>query len=261
MNRNKHKNTIIFLIILFAILFISRTKILSSLQFNFVNVSSKPIRWISAIILEAKKILYYHRTFDEYKKLKAEVNILKTRLMSQEEVIYENTRLQRLLDFKQKLVYSSIVASVIGRDPSYWNSSIVIDKGEEDGIAAGMSVVNDLGVVGKIITVGKKQSKVILLTDPQFSVAALVKRPRENGLISGTLQGKCQLTYVDDASDIRVGDAVITSKLSSSFPESLFIGHVESVEQSEEGIVNQYIVKPSVSFSSLEEVLVIQKED
>ena len=256
--KDKQKN-IFLLIILILILFINRSKVLSSFQFDFVNASSKPIRIISSIIFEAKKILYYHRIYEEYEKLREEVNILKTRLMGQEEVILENARLQRLLDFKRKLVYSSIVASVIGREPSYWNSSMIIDKGQKDGIAEGMSVVNDLGVVGKIIEVGENQSKVILLTDPQFSVAVLVKRPRENGLVSGTLQGKCQITYVNEQADIRVGDKVITSKLSSSFPESLFIGHVESVNKSKDGIMNKYIVKPSVSFSSLEEVLVIQK--
>lgn len=238
-----------------------RTKFFSSREYDFINVSSKPIGLMSSIVMEVKKLLYYHRTFDEYKKLKSEVNILKTRLVGQEEVIYENTRLQRLLDFKRKVVYSSIVASVIGREPSHWNSSIIIDKGEENGVREGMPVVNDLGVVGKIVEVGKKQSKVILLTDPQFSVAALVKRPRENGLVSGTLQGKCKLTYVDDAADIRVGDMVITSKLSSSFPESLFIGQVESIDSGAGDVINQYIIKPSVSFSSLEEVLVIQKEE
>jgi rod shape-determining protein MreC len=257
--RHKQKYLISLVLICLSILFLSRTPFFKSLQFGFLDASSQPVQWFSAVFWEAKKILYYHRTFDEYKKLKEEVDILRTRLMGQEEVIRENTRLQRLLDFKRKMVYSSIVARVIGREPSHWNSSIIIDKGAADNLTEGLPVVNDLGVVGKVVEVGTHQSKVMLLTDPQFSVAVLIKRVRENGLISGTLQGKCQLTYVHDDADIRVGDKVITSQLSSSFPESLFVGYVESIHQDGDKVENKYIVKPYVSFSGLEEVLVIQQ--
>ncbi len=258
-NRNRHKYILIFLFLIFSLVLFSRTQILSSFHYGFLNGSSGPVKFLSGLFLEGKKLLYYHRTFDEYKKLKQEVNVLKTRLMGQEEIILENTRLQRLLDFKRKLVYSAVVATVIGREPSQWNSAIIIDKGKEDGITEGLPVVNDLGVVGRVVETGEHQSKVMLLTDPQFSVTVLVKRPRENALVSGTLQGKCQLAYVSDDADIRIGDKVITSKLSSSFPESLFVGYIESVNKSDDGVANKFIVKPYVSFSSLEEVLVIKR--
>ena len=185
-----HRKNLIYLLILLITFFILFASIRAYPVFAFgvIKLSSLPIRILSYPVHEINKLLLYHRTFNEYKRLKEETDVLKARLVGLEEVILENARLEKLLKFKRQLVYSSVVANVIGRDPSYWNSTMIIDKGAGDGIREGMPVVNALGVVGKIAEVGKTKSKVILLTDPQFSVAALVQEPRESGLVSGTLQ-------------------------------------------------------------------------
>lgn len=210
-------------------------------------------------LIELKKILYYHRTFEEYKKKKLEVDRLKTRLVGMEEVVRENTRLEKLLDFKRRLVYSASAASIVGRDLSRWNSSFIIDKGEDDGVELGQPVVNEVGVVGKIAEISAQNSKVIMATDPQFSVAAMVQRSRESGVISGTLEGMCRLKFVKENADIRVGDKVITSKLSTTFPESLMIGEVIEIRPGRTNMSKECIVQPAVSFSQLEEVLILSK--
>ncbi len=241
------------------VLFLSHPNYLSSIKFKVVNLVSFPARILSSFLFEIKKIMYYHQTFDEYMRLRREVASLKRRLVGMEEIIRENTRLQKLLDFKRRLVYSSVTATVIGRDPSLWNSIIIIDKGSDDGIKVGMPVVNALGVVGKIGEVSKDKAKVILLTDPRFSVAALVKETRESVLVSGTLEGECRVKYIYPDANIKVGDIVITSKLSLSFPEGLLIGTiVERIENSSPTNI-EYVLQPAVSFSQIEEVLVIRK--
>ncbi|MDP8211832.1 MAG: rod shape-determining protein MreC [Candidatus Zapsychrus exili] len=240
-------------------LFFVRPNFLNSFKLKLVEITASPIRLISIPIKEAKKILYYHRTFDEYKKVKAQADVLSARLIGFEEVSKENSRLERLLEFKRRSIYSSVAANVVGRNPSHWNSSIIIDKGSRNGIKQGFSVVNSLGIVGKVLEVSENISKVMLIVDPQFSVAALVQRPRESGLISGTLQGMCRMRYLSEDVEILEGDKVITSKLSSSFPEGLLIGKVISVNQSLRDSSLECIVQPAVSFSQIEEVLVIVK--
>jgi len=138
---------------------------------------------------------------------------------------------------------------------------MIIDKGSLNGIKLGMPVVSDLGVVGKIAEVTQKSAKVILFTDPQFSVAALVQRPRESGLITGTLQGVLRMRYINEDAHIRIGDKVITSKLSSTFPEGLLIGEVIRVEDNLRSASVECLIKPEVSLSQIEEVLVIITED
>ena len=182
-----------------------------------------------------------------------------------DEVIHENNRLEKLLEFKRKLVYRSMVANVTGRNPFQWNSALIIDKGAEDCtsgedgarvcVEQGMPVVNSWGVLGKVADTDEHLAKVIMLTDPQFRVAALVQRTRESVLVTGSLQGNCRIRYVSENNDIQVGDKIVTSKLSSSFPENLYIGDV--VEIHDKGGQNEYIVEPAVNFSQIEEVLII----
>ncbi|MCR4337955.1 MAG: rod shape-determining protein MreC [Candidatus Omnitrophica bacterium] len=224
-----------------------------------VEKTSGPMQFIFFPFKEFKKLLTYHRTYDEYLALAKDVQTLKARLVGLEEVMRENTRLEQLLALKRQSLYSGIVANVIGRDPSNWNSTILIDRGIEDEVAVGMPVVSGLGIVGKVAEVSRHHSKVIMLTDPSFSVIALAQRSREVGLVSGTLQGICRMRYLADEADIEVGDQVITSKLSSSFPEGLVIGQITAVQSAGKGLAPEYIVTPSVTLSQIEEVLVIHK--
>ena len=256
---NKKQFVYILILLIPFFIFFSRQQIFNKLKLQTVDVLSGPLKVISIPLKEMRKLLYYHRTFDEYVRLRKRASELEARLVGQEEVLLENARLQKLLRFKQKLIYSSIPANVIGRNPSMWNSTMIVDKGSLNGIRQGMSVVNALGVVGKVSEVGKTTSKVLLLTDPQFSVAAKVQRPRESVLVTGSLKGLCRLKFLNDSADIRLGDKVITSKLSTTFPESIVIGEVVDIIKNEKNGALDCWVKPAVALSQLEEVLIISK--
>jgi len=260
--RNRRKNIVYVLILLVPFLiFVGRSKALISLKFHFVNAFAGPIAILSLPLKEIKKMLFYHRIYDEYVRLRSANNVLKVRLMGMEELIHENVRLEKLLDFKRQLIHSSVAARVIGRNPSNWNAVMIIDKGAQDGIKLGMPVVSDLGVVGKVTEVSPDSSKVILLTDPQFSVAALVQGPREGGLVTGTLQGVLRMRYIDEDARIQIGDKVITSKWSTSFPEGLLIGEIIRLENNPRSPNIQCLIRPAVSLSQVEEVLVILTEN
>lgn len=261
MFRKSQKNvTYICIALLVFFLFLSRAGVYPTLKLKVVQLTSGVLHLLKFPLHEGKKILFYHRTFDEYRRLKEEVDVLNARIIGLKEVIKENARLEKLLKFKRNLVYSSVAANVVGRSPSLWNSLMVIDKGSVEGLKQGMPVVNASGVVGKLTEVGENTSKVMLLTDPQFSVAALVQRPRESSVISGTLQGVCRMRYINENAQVRVGDKVVTSKLSSFFPEGLMIGEIIQVRKSSNDPSPEALVEPAVSVSQIEEVLVIIHE-
>jgi len=252
--------------IVYAVLFLAaffllfaQPGIFRPFKFVVVNVVSIPIRIISVTFNEIKKAATYHKTYRDYQRLKLENSILKERLIGLDEVLKENNRLAEMLNFKRGLIFSAVPANVIGRDPENWNSVLVIDKGKEDGVDQGMPVVSALGVVGKVAEAGADKSKVVLLTDPSFSVAALVKRSREVGLVSGSLQGLSQMRYLSAGADVQEGDVVITSKLSSAFPEGLVVGEVVKAYTDSNSLSVQCMIRPAVSVSQIEEVLVIQK--
>jgi rod shape-determining protein MreC len=136
---------------------------------------------------------------------------------------------------------------------------LIIDKGSAEGLVVGQSVVSTLGVVGRIFEVGHNTAKVILLSDPAFAVAAVVERSRENGLLTGTLEGVCRLQYLTANADVKVGDWIVTSRLSTAFPEGVLIGQITDVQASSNSHTVECLVEPAVDLSQLEEVIVVRR--
>ena len=208
---------------------------------------------------ELKKLFFYRETYDGYVRFKRQNELLKARLIAIRENAQAQERYDKIQTFRNNQNYASVVAIVIGRDPSSWNASLIIDKGHVEGIEVGQPVVSSLGVVGRIFEVGHNTSKVILLSDPTFAVAAVVERSRENGLLTGTLQGVLRLQYLTDNADVKVGDSLVTSRLSSAFPEGILIGQITDVQASVNSHTVECLVDPAVDLSELEEVIVIKK--
>jgi len=226
---------------------------------GLLDVVLRPVGLLQGPAFELKKLFFYRETYDYYVRLKKQNEILKAKLIAIEENAQAQDRFQKIQNFRNNQNYPSIVANVIGRDPSNWNASLIIDKGHAEGMVVGQPVVSRLGVVGRIFEVGHNTSKVILLSDPTFAVAAVVERSRENGLLTGTLQGALRLQYLTDNADVKVGDQVVTSRLSTAFPEGILIGQITDVEASVNSHTVECLVDPSVDLSELEEVIVIKK--
>jgi rod shape-determining protein MreC len=252
------KPLVYFLIVLlpFVLLFFSQNLFIP-FKSGVVSLSSRPLQIVLVPFREIKKILFYHKTYNDYELLKKEIDPLKQRLLNQEQMVKENARLVEILNLKRASTFRFVAANVIMRDPTNWASAIIVDKGRKHGIQQGMPVITPLGVVGKVAEVGEKLSKVTLLIDPRFSVAAVIERTREQGLASGTLRGSCRMQYLPVTADVNVGDEVITSSLSSFFPEGLLVGRIVSVQESFTSPTLECLIKPAVPLSRIEEVMVI----
>lgn len=173
------------------------------------------------------------------------------------EMAIANYRLRKLLRFKKSTPNRVIAAEVIGRDPSSWFKSIIIDKGEADGIKKGLPVMVPEGIAGHITEVTSHYAKVLLIFDQNSAVDALIQRTRARGIVKGETTGKCHLKYVLQKHDIRVGDTVVSSGLDGVFPKGLRIGYVTEVVKRTTGIFQTVKVTPYFDFNKLEEVLVI----
>jgi len=257
----KVRKLIVYLLLLFV-----PFVILSSPQANFksfrvciVELTSSPMRLILFPFKEFKKILLYHNTYDKYQQLQEDYDQLRSEFIVQEEALKENQRLKGLLDFKSKVNIPTIAANVIGRDPANWNAVLYIDKGKWHGVKVGMPVVTPGGIVGRVLATGAQISKIMLISDPNFSVGAVNERSRESGVVSGTLKSVCRMRYLGEQADIQVGDKVITSKLSSFFPEGMLIGEVVDVFKSPSSPMLECLIQPAVSLSQIEEVLILKK--
>lgn len=202
----------------------------------------------------------------EMKVLRAENEELRRRLERLKgiesevfELREENERLRRLLSFTERSAHRFIPAQVIGRSPDNWSSLIKVDKGTAHGVRKDMPVVTDAGLVGRVIQVSPTVSTVMLLTDRESRVGAMVQRSRDAGVVSTELGEKdlLHLRLFSAEADVVVGDRVITSGLGVVFPEGLLIGQVVGVRTDEGGLVKYAVVEPVSNLDRLEEVLLV----
>lgn len=78
-----------------------------------------------------------------------------------------------------------IAAQVVGRDPSAWSKTVIVDKGTRDGVRHGLPVVIPEGIVGVVVEASAGYAKVLLLIDPNSAVDALVQQTRARGIVKG----------------------------------------------------------------------------
>lgn len=207
--------------------------------------------------------LNYFRLVDvhqENAQLKNEIHALKMANSRYRELLATQERLEELLQFKQTINRPVLAAQVIGRDPTGWFKSVIIDKGKWAGLRLDMPVVNAFGVVGRVVSVSSNYAKVLLIIDQNSAVDCLVQRSRDRGMLKGLMSEICKLDYVAKSNDITVGDIVVTSGLGGVFPKGLPVGRILDVKEISGELFKDIKIRTAVDFSKLEEVLVILEE-
>jgi rod shape-determining protein MreC len=194
---------------------------------------------------------------EQLKKRILELEEERNRLLEAEAT---NLRLQQLLEFRSQLPAGSITASIIANSASTWFQSCLLNKGSADGIEKGMAVVTPLGVMGQVVAVTGRTSKVLLLTDPNSGVDVVVQRTRARGIVSGSLDNGPVMKYVKRSEDVQEGDRLVTSGLDGVFPKGLTVGTVTKVRKQHLGLFQFIEVTPAVTLSRVEEVLVPRPE-
>ncbi len=180
----------------------------------------------------------------------------------------ENTRLQEkgrlaerlrgLLDFKEQSRLDTITATVIGRKPTQWFETIIINKGRSDGVEIDMGVIVPQGVVGKVIHASTHFSQVLLASDRNSAISARVQRTREQGIVQGVDSGSARLKYFPHDAEIEVGDLLLTSGLEGSFSKGLKIGRVEQILGRKKELFLRIELSFGLSLEAVEEVLIIR---
>ena len=170
-----------------------------------------------------------------------------------------NDRLRHLLDFEKAVPRPMIAAQVVGKDPSAWSKTITVDKGTRDSVRQGAPVVIPEGIVGVVVEASARYAKVLLLTDPNSAVDALVQRTRARGIVKGGGGDFCVFDYVLRKHEIGVGDIVVSSGLDGVFPKGFRVGRISEIVRQNAGIFQKVSVTPYVDFEILEEVFIISE--
>lgn len=149
------------------------------------------------------------------------------------QLVTENEQLRRLLGVvDQRPAYPTVVVEVLYEPVTPFRRRLVFNKGSRDGIAPGMPVIDESGVVGQVIRVTPFSSEAAMLTDEQLAIPVQLLR---NGLrliaFGSAVPGKLEVRYFSSDADIRVGDVLVTSGVGGGFPSGLSVATVQSVER------------------------------
>lgn len=222
-----------------------------------LNILTFPLDISSGFISDARALLNYRSFLNENLQLKKEILKAQRDVILIKELRQENERLKKLLSFKEESAQRIAAARIIARDPNNWSRGIVINKGSKQGIKAGNAVITELGLVGRVLETSVGASKIILISDLDNAVSALIQRSRVEGLVTGTLLGGLAMRYLEKDSDVLAGDIVLTSGLTKNYPASILIGEVKEVKEEPQGLGRYCVIKPAVDLRKVEEVLVI----
>jgi rod shape-determining protein MreC len=209
----------------------------------FVETLGFPLRWIEK---EISLIYEYANLHEQLQRLRMENKLLKMNNYWMKEVLEQNKNLKKINRFVELPESISYTVRVIGVPNDSNNQTLLVAAGRKHGIDKNFAVLNEEGVIGRIIEVGEETARVLLLTDQRFRIPVLVQSTREQAIITGNGTEYPLLLYIRDSKQLKVGETLVTSGYGGVFPPGLFVGKVFSIE--EEGIKIQPLLLTSLEY-------------
>lgn len=203
----------------------------------------------------------------EYQQLTEKLKDYEFLQRNNTEIRKENERLKEQLDFATEIKYRNIPAQIIGRNPDSQYSGITLNKGARNGIKKGMPVIavqaGNVGVVGRIITVGVGTSMMMPVYDVRCNISSRIQNTRDLGIVSGngSSDGALSLKYIRKRvmDDFNYGDIVVTSGENGNYMRDIPVGRISKITVLDYDSSLNIELDPIIDFNRLENVLVIDQ--
>lgn len=170
----------------------------------------------------------------------------------------ENMELRRKIGLRDRSNWPLVPAEIVGKNLSLGQNMITLDVGENDSVAVNMPVINEDGLVGKIVATSGSYSIAMLALHRDFRATAKIKRSRIDGIIAWKVGETLVLQNVWKTADAIPGDTVVTSEYSNLFPPEIMIGVIRTIGPGEGGLFSRIDIEPRVNFSAIERVFVVR---
>ena len=259
--RPQKRNIVISLlaaIIILSVLVVNSRSLQNRTRLEITDSTVPFLKSVKSLLSFPKNIMPFFPLREENKALRDKASFLARKIDEMKSVSEENGRLKDLLELKKALPYATIPAEVIGRDPSNWSNSIIINKGYSSGIRANKAALSYKGLVGRVVEAGRISCKILLISDPNSKVGVIVTRNRDGGILVGMPDGGCKIVYLALDSDVARGDKVVTAGFGSIFPKDILIGEITDVYKEPGRLYKCAIVRTSQGLSKIEEVLCVK---
>lgn len=194
---------------------------------------------------------------DQNQALRSQLAALREDNLQLREALVASGRLERIAEMREDFEVPMRPAEIVGVDVSPWFRSVLLDRGQNDGVLSGMPVISEDGLVGLVTATSGGAAKTMTVLDRQSAVDATIQRSRSRGIVRGRGSEGLVFEFVARGGDVLVGDLVITSGLGGVYPKGLRVGRVAEVSDPGAKLVQTATLEPAVDFGRLEQVFVI----
>jgi rod shape-determining protein MreC len=173
----------------------------------------------------------YFRSIEENQLLRDENITLSSEVARSREALYENERLRSMIAMTDTSQHELLPARIVGKDLTRQQNYLTLDVGERDGVREGMAVIDERGVIGRVVFVSSRYARVMPYLNVDFRLPARVQEVRSEGVVrwEGNRFDHLLMEHVVKTDPVEPGHLVITSGYSGTFPEGYPIGIVDSV--------------------------------
>jgi len=217
----------------------------------------KFVNWIGGTAQDMHHgYLDMRRAVNENLELRRKVASLTTENLKLRQSEGDLKRLRALLAYSEQFDMQTSMAQTIMLDTAGRFKSIIIDQGSGDGVQVNDVIANANGLIGRVVLTTDDLAKVQLVTDNNSAVGTLVERTRRQGVLRGNGSTSVQLFDIPALADVQPGDRVLTAGIDGIYPRGIPIGTIVRAEPGQ-SLFKNIVVKPSVDFGTIEEVIVI----
>jgi rod shape-determining protein MreC len=218
----------------------------------FNTVLAAPVRWVGE---GGDWIGDYINAGNENRRLKQQLRDLKGVQDENAALINVNRRYEQLLNIRTEPPVKMVTARAVSESRGPFANARLIDTGAAKGVKIGNPVINEHGLVGRIVGVAGGVSRVLLLTDVSSKTPVLVDRTDARAILAGDGSDNPKLQYLRGKDTIREGDRILTSGDGGMLPRGLPIGYAAK------GLDGSWRVKLLSNEGSIDFVRVLLFED
>lgn len=213
-----------------------------------LDALSRPAATLDEMVAQVREL---GRLRDENARLREEVARLRSWHSVATNLAAENQALREMLNFVPPPRASFVSARVIADGGGPFARSVLVNVGSRDGIGKGQAVVNDAGLIGRVIAVGHRSARVLLLTDFNSRIPVILESTRDRAIVAGDNSPQMQLAFLPLTAGPKIGDRIVTSGHGGHLPAGLPVGVIASTK---DGAIR---VQPFADWARLEYVRVV----
>ncbi len=225
----------------------------------------------SPVTTVSSSVNNYFQSISSLRTAQSENDILKQRIQElevevkqKEDLTSESARLKSLLELKEQSPYKILPAQIIGRDPSAWFDTSIINRGSLDGVKLNMPVATNGALVGRVIAVSPLTAQIALITKDKSGLGAVIGELGNSnalGVVSGSGKKEVlEMGYVPGSVEVKVGETVYTTGQDGIYPAGLKLGEIVEVRSGSATVTHQIFIKPSANLYAMQEVAVLLYE-